>query len=74
MSGESEYYASATVTISIRVTSEGHWGKSATVEEVMRIGGRETVEAITHALAASGLKYEVVSKPTVGAVTWERKK
>lgn len=65
-----EYSASASVTFTIRVEGRGHWGKDATVEEVMRIGGRETIQAITDALNGAHLKYEMVKEPVVGAVTW----
>lgn len=67
-----DYGCSASVTFTIRVRSHGYWGKDATVQEVMEIGGRETVSAVEQALKDGGLHYEMVGKPKVGAVTWER--
>lgn len=71
MSDKQEYYASASVTITLRVRSKGHWGKDATVAEVMRIGGRETIDAVKDALVQGGLSFETIGEPKVGAVTWE---
>lgn len=67
---EKHFGCSASVTFTIRVTGQGHWGKDATVEEVMRQGGRETINAIKNALNAGGLRYEMVEEPKVGAITW----
>jgi hypothetical protein len=74
MADEKDYFASAVVTMKIRVTSNGHWGSEATVSEVQRMGGQETINAIQNALRESRLKYEIVGTPEVGAVTWEIKK
>lgn len=72
MAEKTEYGASAVVTLRLRVTSSGHWGGGATVAEVMRIGSRETVDSLKAALAKSGLQYEIVGEPEVGAITWSR--
>lgn len=69
-----DYSASATVTLKIRFTGKGHWGKGATVEEVMRNGGTETLTAIKNALNHFDLEYEIIGSPEVGAITWQRKK
>lgn len=65
-----EYYASASVTFTIRVRSHGHWGKDATVAEVMEIGGRETVRAVEQAMQQGKLDYDMIGTPKVGAITW----
>lgn len=65
-----EYGCSASVTFTIRVTGKGYWGKEATVDEVQRIGGRETIKAVVDALDKAGLQFTHVEKPKVGAVTW----
>lgn len=67
---EKDFGCSASVTFTIRVEGKGHWGKESTVEEVMRQGGRETIQSIENALRAGGLRYEMVEKPKVGAVMW----
>jgi surface antigen len=73
MTDKTEYSCSASVTFTIRVEGKGTWGKEATVEEVMRNGGRETIEAINAALFKSGLRYTMVKDPEVGAIMWARK-
>jgi len=70
---EKEFYCSASVTFTIRVKGSGHWGKEATVEEVMRMGGRETIAKVEKALLEGKLNYQMVEPPKVGAVTWEPK-
>jgi hypothetical protein len=70
MSIAKEYGCSASVTFTIRVTGSGHWGKEATVEEVMRQGGHETINAVKNALNTGGLRYEMIGEPLVGAITW----
>lgn len=67
---DKDYGCCANVTFTITVQSKGHWGKGATVDEVMRIGGRETISAVENALRAGGLTFKMVEKPTVGAITW----
>lgn len=64
------YNSSASVTFTIRVTGGGHWGGEATVAEVMRMGGRETINAVTAALDAARLSYVMVGEPKIGAITW----
>lgn len=65
-------FASATVTVTIKVISSGHWDEKATIGEVMEIGARETKNAIREALRTSRLNYEIIGEMKVGAVTWER--
>lgn len=43
MTGALEYSASATVTMTFKFTGKGHWGANATVQEVSRLGGNETI-------------------------------
>lgn len=60
----------ATVTLTLKVESEGHWGEDATIAEVRRVGGRETIGAVKRALKASGLDYTMTKEPEVGLITW----
>lgn len=66
----SEYRSSASVTFTIRVEGKGHWGADATVEQVMRTGGQETINSVLDALRKSGLKFKVIGEPQVGVITW----
>jgi len=68
----SDSQGSAVVTITIRVTSRGHWGGGATIEEVMKQGGREALNQITKALQAAKVQYDIVGQPKFGVVTWDR--
>jgi hypothetical protein len=68
---EKKYYSSASVVFEVRVKGKGFWGPEATVSEVQRNGGNETVSAIENALRGAGLRWEHVNPPKVGAITWE---
>jgi len=77
MSIELEYSASALVTMTIEFTGNGHWGKEATVEEVSRQGGRETLNAIAmvlQELRLKGVVGKVVGNPEHGVVVTTREK
>lgn len=67
---DEDYGCSASVTFTIRVTGKGHWGKEATVAEVQRVGGRETIAQVENALQKAGVQFAYVEKPKVGAITW----
>lgn len=69
-----EYGCSATVTVTLIVTGNGHWGSDATVAEVMRIGGQETINAISRMIVESQLDIKMIGAPKIGAVTWESPK
>lgn len=68
-----EYGCKAVVTVTLEIQSSGHWGGNATVAEVQRIGGRETLNALTTALTQGKLDYKIVGEPKIGAVTWANK-
>jgi len=65
------YGASAVITLSLRVRGKSHWGGSATISEVQRIGGEELVNAIKAALVVAKIDFDIVSKPSIGMITWE---
>lgn len=67
--------ARASVTVTLEVHSRGHWGQDATVAEVMRVGGKETLQAIDNLIQAAqqkGVTIRRVGEPKVGAITWEK--
>lgn len=75
MSAKVEMGCSAVVTVTLQVRGKGHWGADATVEEVMRIGGRETVssiESMIHQARLDHIDVKMIGEPQIGAVTWER--
>lgn len=77
ISDTQEYSASATVTMTIEFVGSGHWGKGATVDEISRQGGRETLTAIQtvlQELKTKGIDCRIAGKPEHGVVikTWEK--
>lgn len=71
-----EFGCSAIVTVTLEVRGQGHWGGDATVAEVMRIGGRETLNGIENMIReyAGHERIRIVGEPQIGAVTWARSK
>lgn len=71
MIGDTEFSASATVTIKLEFTGKGHWGKAATVEEVSRLGGVETLSVIgsmVQDMRAKGVEVKIIGEPLHGVV------
>lgn len=67
--------ASARVTVVLEITSDGHWGKDASIAEVRRIGGREAIAMLQNALIKANVhnKIRIVGTPEVGVVVWKAK-
>jgi hypothetical protein len=61
--------ASATIMITVEVTSRGHWGANATIEEVRRQGGQEALKELKDALRT--IDARVIGEPKISIVTWE---
>lgn len=77
MTDEFDYSAHATVTLTIKFEGKGHWGKGATVDEVARQGGNETLAAVSNMLRVAeqdGLHCSIVGKPLVGVTVTPRSK
>jgi hypothetical protein len=68
---ELRYSARAKLTLTIEVIGKSHWGDDATVAEVARIGGKETMNAIQHLIqdaAKDGLRITIQGEPHIGVI------
>jgi hypothetical protein len=77
MTGDLEFSASATVTMKLKFTGKGHWGAKASIEEVSRLGGRETLNVIMtmiDEMRRLGVDVEIIGSPEHGVVVNTRAK